>query len=215
MEGPYSSTKQFRRALEAHLTDLQVKNSSEIVKSAILIPPQEKSIGQEPLSFPHRSTSESTLISSASTPSATPISSPDKHSPLEWNALLKNRTLQLLTPHLGPQLAQEVSQEIAKTLFGTPHPDSSDVANIKSPYAWVKVAKDQVNKLMNIEQKNEVLEKWENHVIETFKESSIKTMESFYTFSLKLMDPASSFVFASTIIHGDGQARKKGIDIPI
>jgi hypothetical protein len=126
----------------------------------------------------------------------------------ELVSILKKRSLQLLVPQLGATLANQVSEEIAKTLFGHLNPDTHDVADIKSPYSLVNVMQDQLDHLHFQHDQD-----WANAVTETFKEG-IKTMESFYAFSLKIMDPAYLFVFASGIIYGD-QGRNKSIDIPI
>ena len=94
-----------------------------------------------------------------------------------------------------------------KTLFGTPHPDSRTIADVKSPYSLVQVIQNQLYHL-HLDQNKE----WTETVSQTFKET-IKSMESFYSFSLKLMDPAYLLVY-SGIIYGD-QGRKKSVDIPI
>lgn len=207
LDGPYSSTNQFRNALKSHLADFQVKNSPDIAIAAVLIPPTEESL----LQFTVPSV-QPTMESSPTAPATAdaPILKilPAKLSPAELISILEKRALQLLVPQLGTLLAKQISQEIAKTLFGNPNPDSRDVAQIKSPYALVHVIRDQLYHL-NIEQN----QNWAKAVTHLFKET-IKTMESFYAFSLKLMDPAYLFVFASGIIYGD-QGKKKAIDIPI
>jgi predicted nucleic acid-binding Zn-ribbon protein len=161
-----------------------------------------------PASTPTPTSGSTSAPAPTPAPQAPPITAQPRPSPVELMAIVEKRTLQLLVPQLGSQLAQQISQEIAKTLFGNAHPDSRNIAQIQSPYAWVNVIRDQLYHL-NVEQN----QMWTNAIIETFKES-IKTMESFYAFSLKIMDPAYLFVFASGIIYGD-QGRQKPIDIPI
>ena len=95
-----------------------------------------------------------------------------------------------------------------KTLFPPLSVEPGKKTEIKSPYALLNVMKDQLHQLDIEHNRN-----WIKALTATFKES-IKTMESFYAFSLKIMDPAYLFVFASGIIYGD-QGRKKSIDIPI
>ncbi len=207
-DAPYPTAKQFRAALESNLVDLQVKMSPNIAAAAVLIPLPEPSLPRVAVA-PIRATTPSIAPASAPpAPQTPPIATPPQLSPIKVTAIVEKRILQLLVPQLGTQLAQQVSQEMAKTLFGTIHPDSSDIAQIKSPYALVNVVRNQLYHL-NVEQ-NRI---WTNAVVETFKES-IKTMVSFYAFSLKIMDPAYLFVFASGIIYGD-QGRNKPIAIPI
>lgn len=290
-EGPFASAKQFRAALESHLTDLQVKNSPEIAMGAVLIPtgktlptpsipfsptppptssplrstPSTESASVAPASsqsvrptstaqMPDQPASESPAVSPAASPSAassvqpiassaTPISAPPTTaaqstapssplpqttaepstsptaealtppaplSPRELMVHVEKQVLQLLVPQLGAPLAKQVSQEIAKTLFGTANPEDLRDRDIPtpSPYALVNAIREQLHPL-NIKHNQE----WASAVTETFKES-IKTMESFYAFSLKIMDPAYLYVFASGIIYGE-QGKKKNIDIPI
>ncbi len=180
VEAPFRSTKQFRTSLNSHLQDLGVpeKNSTEIALQAVLIPPQEKALALSP----------STDKRTAST--ETPLSSPQL-SPAQLIAILEKRSLQLLVPQLGTQAAKQVTEEIAKTLFGTANPDSRDIGNVKSPYSLVNVIKDQLHHL-HAEQN----QAWTNAVSDAFKET-IKTMEDFYAFSLKLMDPAYLFVYSA------------------
>jgi uncharacterized protein YukE len=259
-EGPYPSIKQFLTALDSHLTDLQVRNSSQIAKTAVVIPraeplvaaqsPSIQPIGMtsapsdKPIAQTREARTEATLTTppsdkpiaqtrgasteaapatpplerpiiqtsgarTAATPAATPSSvplQPASLSPNELTAILEKRTLQLLTPQLGFPLAKQISQEVTKTLFG--EPQLRNRTEVASPYGWVNVLKDQLYHF-NIENQ----EDWTNALHQTFKES-IKTMESFYAFSLKLMDPAYHFIFASSLIYGD-YGRKKAIDIPI
>ena len=261
-DAPYPSTKQFRAALESHLTDLEVKTSTEIAIGAVVIPPAERSLPRVatppappaveippatsrapappapsqpvaeptaaplpvpsqpaaertavplstpsqptaestaaaplpapsqpaaeptavPLSTPSQPTAESTAAAPlpapqpAAEPTAVPSSAPVKLSTSELIAILEKRSLQLLVPQLGVQLAKQVTQEIAKSLFGNPDPDSHDVVNLKSPYSLVNVITNQLYHL-NIEHN----QNWTNAITETYKES-IKTMESFYFF---------------------------------
>jgi hypothetical protein len=258
-EGPYTSPKQFRTALESHLQDLGVRDekSSTIAKQAILIPPEEKSLSllvptplgapitspptEAPLpaatpepsrptsvQTPTPSTPEAPLPSAPTptepsrpsttqtqAPSPTPVartgvSSKPLLSQAELMAILEKRSLELLVPQLGMQLAKQVTEEIAKTLFGNPHPDAADVADVKSPFSLVNVIRDQLYHLQT-EQNQE----WAEAVSQTFKES-IKTMIEFYPFSLKIQDPAYLFIYSSDtgIIYGGDQGKKK-LDIQI
>ena len=211
-EGPYHSPKQFRTALDVQLQDLGIGDkSSEIANQAILIPPAEKSL--DFLAIP---TVPAAAIAGAAHPSAAPTpatpipgapaTQPTKQplSPVELMTILEKRSLQLLTPQLGAQVAKQVTEEIAKTLFGNAHPDSRDIADVKSPYSLINVMKDQLQQL-NVEQNHE----WAATVSQVFKET-IKTMVDFYAFSLKIMDPAYLFVY-SGIIHGDRGKKKPDI----
>lgn len=235
VEGPYHSTKQFRAALESHLEDLGVRDkSAEIANQAVLIPPKEKSLDLLATPTPATGTIEKSTPATAtiekSTPSTGPVKTavttetPDLSAPVaspssqttpvqpphlsltQLMTVLEKRSLQLLAPQLGAQVAKQVTEEIARALFGTPNPDSRDVADVKSPYSVVNVVKDQLYHL-HVEQNKE----WANQVSEAFKET-IKPMESFFAFSLKLMDPAYLFVYSSNvgIIYGD-QGNKRPI----
>jgi hypothetical protein len=163
--------------LESHLEDLGVAETSNLSAS----------------------------VATSSLSQTTPVQ-PPRLSLTQLMTILEKRSLQLLVPQLGAQVAKQVTEEIARTLFGTPNPDSRDVADVKSPYSLVNVIKDQLYHL-HVEQNKE----WANQVSEAFKET-IKTMEDFYAFSLKLMDPAYLFVYSSNvgIIYGD-QGNKRPI----
>lgn len=121
--------------------------------------------------------------------------------------VLHERVRQLLTPQLGEKVTKEVIEELSKTLFGTAVLTDAPLTEVKSPYSVVNVLKNQLATL-HVGQDQQ----WTEAVTETFKET-IKTMENFYAFSLKLMSPAYSLTFSS-FIYGD-LGRKKGIDIQI
>lgn len=177
-ETPYSSAKQLRSALETHLQDLGIRDKApEIARQAVVIPPKEDAALPAKTTLPQ-------LVS-----------------------LLEKRSMQLLVPQLGAEIAKTVTEELMKTLFGNPHPDTRTIGDVKSPYALVNVIQNQLYHL-HLDQNKE----WTETVVQTFKET-IKSMESFYSFSLKLMDPAYLLVY-SGIIHGE-QGRKKSVDIPI
>jgi hypothetical protein len=173
-EAPYSSTKQFRAALESQLSDFGIKNCPTIAASALFLSPTEKLTQLSP------------------------------HDLLD---ILEKRTLQLLTPQLGAPLAQQISQEIAKTLFGKSHPDAREMSHISSPFAFVSVLEDQLAQLQVEHNPN-----WTSALTQTLKET-LKTNESFHPLSLKIMDPAYLFVFAFGMTYGT-QDKKKNIDIP-
>lgn len=242
--GPYSSMEQFRTALQSHLTDLGIKDSEEITNAAIVIPPAEKlltlnvnnfsEISPKPVSAspveiyfnppsssvnppdfpPSSSVNQSDLHPSSSTNQPNPLSDSfplPSNAPLpltELATLVEERTFQLLAPQLGPASAKQISQEVLKTLFGQPSPNFDYSTETTSPYSLVNMVKDQIQDI-NFEQHQE----WTNEIHNVFKES-IKTLESFYAFSLKLMDPASLFIRASGIIYEDKRI-KKAIDIPV
>jgi hypothetical protein len=265
-EGPYHSTKHFRKALESQLRDLGVgEKSGDIAIQAILIPPKEKplnflstlSTSSESIVSPTSQTSPtapiptssemrsapnflsipstssesiSSLTSQTSATVPTPTSSEMKSappvlpsvaptstgiapetkskstlSPIELKAVLEKRTVQLLAPQLGLHAAKEVAEEIVRTLFGSPSLDVRNVADVKSTYSWVNVMKDQLQ-LLNLEKHHD----WIAAIDNIFKETII-TMENFYAFSLKVMNPAYLYVYSSHagIIYGD-----RGINKP-
>ena len=128
-------------------------------------------------------------------------------SPRELMAVLEKRSLQLLIPQLGAKAAKEATEEIAKTLLGNAHPDPRTMADVKSPYSLVDIIHHQLYHLLSDQN-----QEWTEAAVKTFKET-IKSMENFNSFSLKLMDPAYRLVY-SGIIYGD-QGRKKSVDILI
>ena len=77
-----------------------------------------------------------------------PLSTPIKPQPSspELKAILEKRSLQLLTPHMGIQLAKEITEELTKTFFGTPLP-VSQAAEVKSPYSLTNVIQYQLKHL--------------------------------------------------------------------
>lgn len=185
-EGPYYSIGQFRKTLESHLKDLGIRDkSSEIALQAILIPPEEKK-----LAF-------------LATPSE---HAPPPLSPTELRAIIQKRSLQLLIPQLGTPLAKQLTEEIIHTFLGTSSTTSSNHEE-KSPFSLVSAIKDQLDHLEIEHNQN-----WTETVSKSFKET-IKTMENFYSFSLKLMDPAYLFVNVGIIYEDRG--KKKSIDILI
>lgn len=125
-------------------------------------------------------------------------------SPPELIPILEKRSLQLLTPQLGAPLAKQVTQELTKTLLGT--------FDLEKPFSYslVQVMKNQLDQL-----KLDKEQEWADQVVDAFKDT-IKTMEDFYAFSLKLMDPAYLFVYSAQtgIIYGDHN-KHKPIDILI
>lgn len=93
---PFLTAKQFRSALESHLRELGVKNSSAIVAAAILVPSTEQSLALVGLGLG--------------------IAPPTAPTALSLGSIVEKRALQLLVPQLGPQLAKQISEEIDATL---------------------------------------------------------------------------------------------------
>ncbi|CUI15992.1 Conserved hypothetical protein [Candidatus Protochlamydia naegleriophila] len=126
-------------------------------------------------------------------------------------AILERRAAELLVPQLGTQLAKQITEEIAQTLFGTPNPDPRDEAQLKSPLSLVNTVSNQIYHL-KLDQNEEYAEA----TTEAFKET-IVTSKDFYAFSLKVMDPAYSLIYsAGTGIMYAGHEPsnwKKSIDI--
>lgn len=218
-EGPHTSAEGFRTALESHLSDFGVKNSREVAMDAVLIAPKEQMIPKDKILTPEKiapsgKTGTNEKIAPVekqpreSRPAGTPLPSPKLTEP-QLSDLMEKRIHQILAPQVGSPLAKQIGQEIVKSLFGTtPLQTPSLTAETPPSLAWSFLIRQEIAKLPLEEDK--VLAK---AIHETFK-SSIQTMESFYAFSRKLMDPAYLFVYAYGIIYGN-QGRKKGIDIPI
>lgn len=112
----------------------------------------------------------------------------------DLKVFVENRAIELLSPQMGRPSAKKVTEELTKSLF-------------EGKYSFKEAIKNQISTLRK-EKDQKLFEK----VAEMFKES-IKSMESFYAFSLKLIDPAYFLVY-SGIIYGD-HGRKKGIDLQI
>lgn len=217
---PFSSTKQFRSLLQHQLTDLKIPHSAEIARAAVLIPPLDQSLthnlstlreAENPFINAETGTKSQTKTESElikTVPEIPPLPSSTLLSSHELIAIVEKRTLQLLAPQLGTQLAKEISQEIVSTLWGKPHSSSLEEADVKSPYALVNVIKNQLDHLHAENDQN-----WAKAIHETFTES-LKTMTSFYEFSKKLQSPAYQYIRAFSMINRD-QSMKNAIDIPI
>jgi hypothetical protein len=122
-----------------------------------------------------------------------PAPSPERNEPpppletMDEKQLMEliNMTLhQVLVPSLGKDLAEKITVEVAKTLFGNPNPDAYDKADVKRPNSLVQTIGNQV-RLLHIDQNEERKEK----LAESFKET-IKTSIDLYSSLKKLLDPA-------------------------
>lgn len=188
-EAQVPSEKEFRLSLGEHLRDLGVKNGGEIAAGALLIPPK---LPESPES----------IVPSAK--EGMPVTGPSDG----WKRGLQKQIVSIFTGAVGQKVAQQISGEIFKALFGTTNPDAKDVAGVKLPLSVIQVFREQIRELK--EKDNEA---WTESRGETFKES-IKTLESFYSLAIKIMNPAYSFMRASAIIYGN-KDMPKTIDMPI
>lgn len=124
----------------------------------------------------------------------------EKKEPLsrtELMSIIENSTRQLLTPQIGTDLAKQVTQELNQTLFGSP--------TDKSSYSHVDTMKEQLQILNTDKDK-----KWSESVSKAFKET-IKTMESFPAFALKIMNPAYSLILSPIFYKDYGKKRSDSI----
>jgi hypothetical protein len=89
------------------------------------------------------------------------------------------------------QMNQLISQDIANTYFGTPNPDSRDVANVRSPLSLTNLINDQL-RILKIDQDDTHAET----TSDAFR-ASLLTTTDFYAFSLQVMDPAYSLLYSA------------------
>ena len=202
-ETPFPSTKQLRSTLETHLLDRGIKEKApEIARQAVIVPPRERALEPPSLPLQEKVTAAATAAAEPPRP-AMPTHKP-LLSPTEIVKVLEKRSLQLLVPQLGVRVAKEVTEELAKMLFGDPQPDARTVADVKAPYSLVNVIANQLYHLHLNQNKQ-----WAEATTDSFKET-IKTMESFNAFALKLMDPAYHLVNIG-IMYGDQDKKKISI----
>ncbi len=71
----------------------------------------------------------------------------------ELSNLVHAQVSRLLAPSLGIEYTKEVTQTIAKTLFGTPTPDSSDIADVKLPHSIVGAVQRHIK---NVVKENDI-----------------------------------------------------------
>lgn len=102
-------------------------------------------------------------------------------------AIVKKRVYQLLEPQFGTTLAKQVTEEIGKTLFGTPNPKATAAAEVASPFSLVGVLK---NELYHRTAREDTEIAVTSH--EDFKET-IKETINLNAFLLKLMDPLAVY----------------------
>ncbi|MBA2369762.1 MAG: hypothetical protein H0V82_12185 [Candidatus Protochlamydia sp.] len=183
---------QFRVNLESNLRDLGVRSSlsAEVASNAVIIPPKNESLKPEQLKN----------STDATTPTFKPISERDIASVFE------SRILELLAPRLGAKLIKLITEELAKTLFGNPHPDSRDIAQVKSPTSLVNQVKDQLYHL-DIKHNREYAKAW----LESVKESLIISTD-LNAFLEKLMEPLAALIHVGPMYSQPPNA-KKSIDI--
>lgn len=185
-EGPFPSLSQFNAALETNLRNRGLgKESTEIVAHAIALPPEEQiSLNQ--------------------------TSAPPQLSQNELLSVIEKKALDLLTPQIGVELARQISSELAKTLFGTPNPDTADRADIKSPYSLVSITNHEIDHL-NIQQDQQ----YANAISTSFKESIEKDVRV-DKFLESLMYPSSLYAYTGLMYAGhEPSSWKKSIDILI
>lgn len=194
--GPYQSSNQFRTALESNLKDLGVREqTNNIVLGTVIIPAREHALIPKTLIPPPMTAAPSAEapIAAGITPTPPPAAPPveQRFTPALLADIMQKRALQVLAPQLGPELAKQISEEIAITWFGTPHPDSRDIGEVKSPYSLINTVKNQLDQF-HVEQNKEYFEA----VVNTFKET-MKTTVEFHAFAIKAMSPAYLFVYST------------------
>lgn len=206
-----TSVTQFRSDLQSNLQDLNIRSSvsDEVMRDAILTSDQNRSLQPQALTN-SANTQGDNNVPDETIPS-TPLVPFTPLSQTQLVAILEKRATELLVPQLGVQLARQITEEIAQTLFGTPNPDARDKAQLKSPLSLVNIVTNQIYHL-----KLDQNEKYAEATTEAFKET-IVTSQDLYAFSLKVMDPAYSLIYsAGTGIMYAGHEPsnwKKSIDI--
>ncbi|MBA3721569.1 MAG: hypothetical protein H0W88_04115 [Parachlamydiaceae bacterium] len=215
-EGPFASLVSFSDALEANLRRLGVKKvANQVAAAAIVIPKEEPLLG--PLTQPSTGTAPSEKQLNKGVHQGTiDLPAPQLGAALSENQLIKSvhqRTIDLLVPQLGAEVAEHVSQEVAKTLFGTPTPDSADRAYLKSPNSLSNTLKSQVQQLTA---KNEF--NFDEGRAKIFKDS-IKESVDLSVYLQKIMSPANIFLYSATagIMYSgkEPSTGKKSIDIQV
>lgn len=153
---------------------------------------------------------------SSSTPSISPQAPTRPHNQQQLVDFLENQIAQLLLPQLSLEFSKEVTQAVAESLFGSPNPDSSEKAGIKSPNSIITAVKNQISHI--VRQKNQ---KDAEALTASFKET-IKNSTDLNTFLVRTMNPAYALVYSanSGIMYsrpvnqpGVTQAFKQSIDM--
>lgn len=125
--------------------------------------------------------------------------------------ILTRRTLQLLTPQVGADLAKAVSVEIARALFGQTNPDAADLSNVKSPFSLVNVVKAEIDRYRSTQDDHQ-----SEKIASSFREF-MKDNVQLDVFLEKLMRPQDVVLYstATGIIYGGHTPSnwKKSIDI--
>jgi hypothetical protein len=181
LENSYKSSALFRSALTTNLEEAGVGNEApSVALDAVLNPAQTVDLAQ------------------ASLPKN------------ELANLVNSRLTSLVTPQLGKPLTNEVRKELFMTLFGTPQPDSSDIANVKSPNALPNVINKQIRDI-HIGQDHTYAT-----ALNTQFKDTVKNTEDAYAYSVKVMDPA--YIYALSTQLGNSHLisnRKASIDINV
>lgn len=176
----FSSQNQFYEELQTNLKDLGVDRYAEIAHSARLLPPCPPLLDRLSFSAPMTEQMLSEVID--------------------------QRVMEVFAPKWGASLGQQLSQEIAVTLFGA-DPLKRDRVQPAS-LSLVKEMQRQVENLKAIDGGI-----YTAHIHEAFKES-VKTLESSSAFTLKLLDPAYRFIRLSGLIY-DTKDAKRPLDVSI
>lgn len=156
------------------------------------------SASSSPSTPPTNLTSSPTSTTPSTTPSlntsqSTPLSPslPPQLSQSELQTLIQNQILPLLTPQLGANLANQVSQTVATSLFGTPNPSSSEIEGVSSPHSIVNVVRHQINTLIQQQTNN-----FNQTLADNFS-NTIQNSTDLYTFLVRAMDPAFSYIYSA------------------
>lgn len=182
-DAPYYTTNQFRNALESNLRDFGLKDGIEkIVRDAVILLPQE------------------TTLALPTEESITPALS---HA--ELMQLIQSRVNQLIIPQLGTKLAKQVTEEIAKSLFGTTPPEAAALTEVTSPFSLVGVLR---NELYHRTAKDEAEFAVSSH--EDFKKTIEESTTNLNAFLLKLQDPLAVYTQIGLMYErNDGKQKKE------
>jgi len=207
------TTEVFRAQLEnqLRLQGFKASVAIQIAQEAVIVPPPLAAV-------PPPGISPEIAAAPVPTPASerSPGTPPRQLNQSELINIVQQNIVQLLLPQLGIDLSNQVTQAVAVSLFGNPHPDSSDIANVKSPTSLVNTIHAQVKTLIKEKDKKDT-----EAIAESFS-NTIQNSTDLYSFLIRAMDPAFLYVYSAgagimyarpTSQPGLSQSFKQSIDI--
>jgi hypothetical protein len=189
--GALISTGTFRASLEEQLRNLGLRSSVAIQGS-----------------------NEAVIVHSEDSPRVPP----EQLNQRDLAQLIESQISSLLLPSLGSEFSKQVTQSVAISLFGNPHPDASDIADVKYPLSIINAIKTQISHLI----KNDNIQDAEALAV-SFN-FTIQNSTDLSTFLERVMDPAYLLIYSanSGIMYskptnqtGVSQGFKQSIDMAV